>query len=448
MSSSLLSDQVRWQQPEVNRYGIDQTRLSIASAPIEAEPFSFLVIGDTDAGGQSSHFSEGFARQLIAHLEDSRFLLHTGDVTYPVGSYENYWKGFLRPYRALISNLPPNPDYKGRPIVFNQPLLPVPGNHDYAAPDSKWKSQLLQIVCDYLRRTLKIDLGHYGGWNGEAYAQTFLDNLKDLTPEQLHTHLTTYYRTGLRYQTGHFTRLPNRYYSFRYGGVDFFALDSNTWKTAPNMAGFDYEQLDWLVNSLTRSWRTPGTIGRIIYLHHSPYTTEVSRWQQSETLWVRKHLRGVFKRVALELEQSEPRPLVDLVISGHAHCLEHLQTMSKSGVRQADAGMDWIVCGGSGIDVRSQWRTQSAEIMENVTHSGRSYPSVVAKSHLYVGNHTKKNKKQSLYSFIRVSVWPRREQVFNVVPHVVSVDEKGWQTVSLSALNIKAIDRPRQYSSC
>jgi hypothetical protein len=28
--------------------------------------------------------------------------------------------------------------------------------------------------------------------------------------------------------TGNFTRLPNRYYTFRCGGIDFFALDTNT----------------------------------------------------------------------------------------------------------------------------------------------------------------------------------------------------------------------------
>ena len=32
----------------------------------------------------------------------------------------------------------------------------------------------------------------------------------------------------LNYQSGKFTRLPNRYYTFHYGGIDFFALDSNT----------------------------------------------------------------------------------------------------------------------------------------------------------------------------------------------------------------------------
>ena len=55
------------------------------------------------------------------------------------------------------------------------------------------------------------------------------------------------------------------------------------------------------MRSLVESWRSSKTVGRIIYLHHSPYTTETSRWQQSETLWVRKHLRAVLDRVAAEL---------------------------------------------------------------------------------------------------------------------------------------------------
>jgi hypothetical protein len=35
----------------------------------------------------------------------------------------------------------------------------------------------------------------------------------------------------LRYVPGEFTRIPNRYYTFHYGGIDFFALDSNTFNT-------------------------------------------------------------------------------------------------------------------------------------------------------------------------------------------------------------------------
>ncbi|HIK46905.1 MAG TPA: metallophosphoesterase, partial [Leptolyngbyaceae cyanobacterium M65_K2018_010] len=41
---------------------------------------------------------------------------------------------------------------------------------------------------------------------------------------------------GLRYRPGEFTRLPNRYYTFRYGGIDFFALDSSTFNDPSPLA--------------------------------------------------------------------------------------------------------------------------------------------------------------------------------------------------------------------
>ena len=469
VTSSVLDQQVRWQQPMMIRHGVDQTRLVLEDAPREAAPFSFLVMGDTDAGDtdagdtakESSLFAEAFAQQLLAHATDSQFLLHTGDVTYPTGSYENYLNGFLQPYRSLVDNFPASPDYRNWEIVFNKPLLPVPGNHDYAIGRSQLWQKVMRAVCDRLRKTIGLDLGHYGGQGGEAYAHTFLDDLARLDPEQLRNHLAAHYaahdkvtadsavaKAGLHYRAGHFTRLPNRYYSFRCGGVDFFALDSNTWKTSSDVPGFDHAQLDWLVRSLVRSWQTPGTAGRIIYMHHSPYTTEVSRWQQSDTLWVRKHLRSVFARVRQALpdkisryrdkQYRDKQRLVDLVISGHAHCLEHLQTASNTDF--ADMGMDWVICGGSGASLRSRWRSESAEILENVPQRGSLYPKVVAKSRMYVGNHVKNNKKQSLYSFIRVEVRPEQACKFQVVPYVVSKGQTGWRSQRLNVLKTHAAE--------
>ena len=64
----------------------------------------------------------------------------------------------------------------------------------------------------------------------------------------LDLHYTVKSHTGvcLRYQPGNLTRLPNRYYTFRYGGIDFFALDSNTFNTPEplpeNQAGDIYRR--------------------------------------------------------------------------------------------------------------------------------------------------------------------------------------------------------------
>ncbi|MGB3292869.1 MAG: metallophosphoesterase [Phormidesmis sp.] len=472
---SRLLKQVNWRHPKIVQSDIDQTELVIVDAPTGATPFSFGVIGDTDAdlsAGQPT-FAEAFAQQLMQNLGESHFLLHTGDVAYPMGSYQSYLSGFLRPYRAFLSKGLEHCPYRGDSVVFNRPLLPVPGNHDYddLPGAARWRHGLLRFLGDRLRQHLNIDIGCYGGYGGEAYGQTFLDNLSRLSAEQLTTHLATHYdaicsmsdrkatarglghsaQSCLSYQPGRFTRLPNRYYRFRYGGVDFFALDSNTWNSAPEAAEFDHEQLSWLERGLVTSWQTPETIGRIVYLHHSPYTTEKTRWQQPETLWVRRHLRSVLNRVAARLnrtglEQPEmsgfsssrralPKsPLVDLVISGHAHCLEHIRTTNTG---HADAGLDWVVCGGSGVSLRPQRPDSSADILERLTdhtHSSpRRYTSVVAQSQRYI---SVGGSQLQGHSFIRVDVNPNCHQKFVVRPFVVTKNLQDWQTRALNTLTV------------
>ncbi|MEO1622254.1 MAG: metallophosphoesterase, partial [Cyanobacteria bacterium J06632_3] len=321
-AEAILSEQVKWRHYSLLKSSVDQTRLIIADAPKESTAFSFLVIGDTDSGllpkkanGQSNYdadFLAYFSQQVIAQQQHSRFCLHTGDVTYPTGSFENYLTGFLSPYRALLSQLPQRPTYRTGDVVFARPFLPVPGNHDYANLPWQRRSwqRLLKIGADVLNAIFKSHLGPYGGEGGKAYGQTFLDDLSGLSDSQLSDYLVRHYSAlveapnaaanyCLDYRPGEFTRLPNRYYSFSYGGIDFFALDSNTWNMAPEHPRFDHEQLAWLEQSLLQSWKNPKTTGRIIYLHHSPYTSEYSRSQRLSTLWVRRHLRQVFDQVAL-----------------------------------------------------------------------------------------------------------------------------------------------------
>lgn len=452
---------------------IPSKRLSIADAPTEAVPFSFVVLGDTDAGAAGGRtnpgFAQAFAQQVIEVLGDCRldcrFLLHTGDVTYPTGSYENYLHGFLQPYRALLQTLPSSPAYSAESIVFNKPLLPVPGNHDYARSvvgmRGAW-ARLVRGMCDRLRQTLGIDLGHYGGEGGEAYSKTFLDALSPLNASSIRPEDQ---QSGIHYRPGQFTRLPNRYYCFRYGGVDFFALDSNTWNCSAKDARFDSEQLVWLERELIRSWQMPGTVGRVIYLHHSPYTTEISRWQQPETLWVRRHLRRVFDKVAAavqnlpqavvrsetaqsrvvrgqtgrrEANQKErPSPIVDIVLSGHAHCLEHVRTNDTG---YADAYVDWIVCGGSGADVRAQRKSDTNEILGTVSRQGRQYPGIVAESLFYAGAKRERGRQRHFHSFIRIDVNQKRRHPFRVVPFIVSqVHEAaagGWQVRQASSFRL------------
>ena len=61
---------------------------------------------------------------------------------------------------------------------------------------------------------------------------------------------------------------------------------------------------------------------------------------------IRDRLRQVFNDAVREIGQLPVgRSVVDLVLSGHAHCLEYLYTKDTGA---ADSYTNWIICGGSG----------------------------------------------------------------------------------------------------
>lgn len=233
-----MQQRVRWQDPLILEQNIDQTRLEIEDGKRGDGEFSFLVVGDSGSGKHRGHNPQRqVAELMLPHHQDCGFLLHTGDVIYLVGSSEYYKPNFIQPYRELIVGGENPRQIAYDKMVFKLPILPVPGNHDYyelpvllsLLSVSTWPIRYL------LRSRLDIDVGFRGSGTGEAYAKAFLDYLKGLQlpgdlPRHLDKHYTAKTDTGrcLAYQPGNFTRLPNRYYTFRYSGIDFFALDSNT----------------------------------------------------------------------------------------------------------------------------------------------------------------------------------------------------------------------------
>ncbi len=234
---SKMSERVCWQHQAVVARNIDQTRLILQDDPGDDEEFSFLVIGDSGSGPHPDHHPQRrIAERMVPHLSDCRFLLHTVDVVYQVGSSEQYPENFIKPYREW----PVGGEYPHRirydNMVFRFPFLAVPGNHDYYNLPLAYSTfvQLTKPLHKLLGRNLKPNLGWHGSGVGDAYAKAFLDYLKGTAPEALEQHLDSHYASwqpgsrGLVYEPGRFTRLPNRYYTFRYGGIDFFALDSST----------------------------------------------------------------------------------------------------------------------------------------------------------------------------------------------------------------------------
>lgn len=472
---SRMKERVRWQHPFVLKREIDQTQLVIDAPDIDNPNFSFLVIGDSGSGyDRSDNPQHRVAQSLLTQKDECRFMLHTGDVIYLVGSSEQYSQNFIRPYREfLVGGEAPQQIAYDR-MVFNYPFLPVPGNHDYYDLPFVYGA-MVQSMLPFrrlLRHQLDLDVGWHGSRKGDAYAKAFLDYLFAKEGEAIARHLDRHYvaKTSsgrcLRYVPGQFTRLPNRYYSFRVGGIDFFALDSNTfnaplpledleaWEITQQQliarrqqllddkqallnqvadlesqpaeadsdevndlyskveqieeqirdiekqlsadqdhADVDTEQLNWLQTRLIQSWQDADVRGRVIYLHHPPYVTEATKWYQGQTLAIRHRLRQVLDGVQQALgDRSPDQPLVNLMLSGHAHCFEYLRTEDTG---HGDAHLNWVVCGGSGYSLRRQ-RPEGPVLTEVLSED---QTQAVAKSYCFAGRNGHGSQKRHPYSF-------------------------------------------------
>lgn len=504
-----MKERVCWQHPYLQARRIDQTRLVLDDDQPDNPNFSFLVIGDSGTGQyRGNNPQRRVMEQLLAYGDGSSFVLHTGDVVYLVGSKEQYFDNFIYPYREwLINGDRPNQIAYDQ-MVFKLPLFLVPGNHDYY--DLPWCLGLLAQATLPLRnlfqRQLDLDVGWHGSNKGDAYAKAFLDYLHRFTAAELQQHVGAHYTAQfntqrcLRYQPGVFTRLPNRYYQFRKGGIDFFALDSNTLNTPlpipKNKAGklrrrqlkadrqallntknqaleaamrqhesrseqdddatsdtyakveqldeqildidkqladssdlsLDIEQLVWLKQRLIESWSTPEVRGRILFFHHPPYVTEASKWYQGQTLAIRRHLRQVLDQVQSAVaDKAAGRPLVDLIINGHAHCLEYLH-VGNTG--HADSHINCLVCGGSGFSLRRQ-RPEGPDIWETLDGGAER---CVARSQLFIGRYGQGTQKHRPYSCLRIDVHAGTPPKFILRPMIADRFQRQWHHYQLAPI--------------
>lgn len=518
-----MRSRVRYGQPALRQQGINQTYLVLEDGQSQDKQFSFLVMGDSGSESYHNDHPQRRVAEAMAELRSqSRFVLHTGDVVYLVGSREQYPANFIQPYREFLrdGHLPSKIAYDQ--MVFNTPIFPVLGNHDYYDLPLLFGllSKLTAPIRRLLRNQVTIDIGWHGSWQGDTYARAFLDYLQFYEGDRLQNHLAQHYKSRfnqqpcLSYNPGIFTRLPNRYYRFRYGSIDFFALDSNTFRqplTIPdNKAGralrlqlnarkarylrlkqrlitqilkldagsnkqaenlqetyvrleqieeeikdvdqqlnlddapqtVDDEQLDWLTKELIQSWQDPEAKGRILFFHHPPYVTEESKWNNGETLAIRHHLRGVLDQVETVIGGiSGGRSLVDLVFTGHAHCLEYLRT-GETG--HGDRNIPWLVCGGSGFSLRQQ-RREGKRIeeqpliwsLEEADANLELSPSVIATSHLFVGRSGRGSQKRRPYSFLKVDVDTQHEHPrIYVTPQIVERAQGDWSRYAADTIDI------------
>jgi hypothetical protein len=202
--------------------------------PPGPDRYEFLVLGDSgDSEASGSHESP---QDAVAHYlaQDAALpgssgrgcmVLHMGDVVYMTGERRLYDRNFRRPYSAFLT-----PESTIENLVFRLPFLPVPGNHDYY-DFPRWARAIVKVpflgssLRALARELFAFSIPVGGSEMGRTYMEAFVDGRPDGAG------------SPLPYQPGSHTRLPNRYYRFRLGMVDFFALDSNTLDAPPPSSG-------------------------------------------------------------------------------------------------------------------------------------------------------------------------------------------------------------------
>nr|MDJ0577535.1 metallophosphoesterase [Xenococcaceae cyanobacterium MO_234.B1] len=124
----------------------------------------------------------------------------------------------------------------------------------------------------------------------------------------------------------------------------------------------------------------------------------------------------------------EGRSVVDMVISGHAHCMEHLYTKNTG---YADSHINWIVCGGSGHSLRRQRREGGVLFQDAALNS-----QPIGQSHLFLGRNGSGKDKKRPYSFLRINVNANAQPKFTVKPYVAEWHQRQWNEYALDPFTI------------
>jgi hypothetical protein len=222
----------RWTtSPDLAGYAMEMPQ------PQDPERFCFLALGDSgDSAGLSNRetpqdaVAQFLAAEAIAPVGSGRgeFVLHTGDVVYMTGERRLYDRNFRRPYAPFLT-----PESTVGNFVFRVPFLAVPGNHDYY-DYAGWATRLARTpllgpgIAALARKLFGFHIPQGGSDMGAAFMEAFVAAPTNGAPAQ--------------YEPGVSTQAPNRYYRFRVGTVDFFALDSNTLESPPPSEDLEEER--------------------------------------------------------------------------------------------------------------------------------------------------------------------------------------------------------------
>ena len=127
-----------------------------------------------------------------------------------------------------------------------------------------------------------------------------------------------------------------RYYTFRWGDVKFFALDTAT--EGPGGPGItEGRQHQWLVAELEAAQADPTVRWIVAFFHHPLYSHAVGLSAKGADRKLRAALLPLFDRYG-----------VDLVLSGHDHHYERTRPIRGNEVEELGCGPVYMVSGGGG----------------------------------------------------------------------------------------------------
>jgi hypothetical protein len=129
---------------------------------------------------------------------------------------------------------------------------------------------------------------------------------------------------------------PEYYYSFRYGNAEFFALDTNTNRTASLLPGG--EQYRWLEKGLAAS----DAAWKFCFHHHPAYSSDSDDF--GDTAKGGTAAGDVRVRPLAALYEKYK---VDVVFNGHIHLYERTWPV-RGGKVDEKAGVTYVTTGGGG----------------------------------------------------------------------------------------------------
>lgn len=147
-------------------------------------------------------------------------------------------------------------------------------------------------------------------------------------------------RGGLPYDRAFVWPAPRpgaRYYTFRWGDVRFFALDTSSQGAGDDLRWADGPQYTWLAAALDSASRELDLRWTIAYMHHPLYSHPTGMAGKGSDRRLRRSLAPLFDRYG-----------VDLVLAGHDHHYERSRPIRGGEVVASGCGPVYVVTGGGG----------------------------------------------------------------------------------------------------